>query len=123
MLMIILLGIIILSFGCSKAEEEKVASSAPSAEISQATPTIKEGASPVIIVNSQFSPADLEIKVGDEVEWVNQDSVAHTVSFENGDVDEQLVPGATLVQKIDEKGEFRYFCRLHPGMQGSVVVN
>jgi len=78
----------------------------------------------VAIENNQFMPVDTEIKVGDTVEWVNKDSVEHTVTFENGDFDGKLPIGTTTAtHTFTESGTFRYFCQFHPGMQGSVIVS
>ena len=84
---------------------------------------VSSGTAQVVIENSKFMPTDLVVSVGTTVEWVNKDSVDHTVTFENGDLDELLPKGATGTFTFNEKGEFRYFCKLHPGMQGSVIVN
>jgi plastocyanin len=77
----------------------------------------------VVIEGTQFMPVDLEVTIGTTVEWVNKDSTDHTLTFENGDLDELLPQGATGTFTFNEKGEFRYFCKFHPGMQGSVIVN
>jgi plastocyanin len=77
----------------------------------------------VAIENNQFMPIDLEVKVGEAVEWVNKDSEDHTVTFENGNFDVELVVGATGTYTFTEAGEYRYFCQFHPGMQGSVIVS
>ena len=87
------------------------------------TTVVSSGTTQVVIENSKFMPTDLVISVGTTVEWVNKDSVDHTVNLENGDLDELLPQGATGTFTFNEKGEFRYFCKLHPGMQGSVIVN
>jgi len=77
----------------------------------------------VVAEGMTFMPTNVEIKVGETVEWVNKDDVDHTVSFENGDFDEELVVGATGTYTFNEIGEHRYFCRFHPGMQGVVIVS
>jgi len=86
-------------------------------------PSSSSDTAQVVIENSKFMPTDLVVSVGTTVEWVNKDSTDHTVTFENGDLDELLPKGATGTFTFNEKGEFRYFCKLHPGMQGSVIVN
>ena len=76
----------------------------------------------IVIENFKFNPVDKNINVGDSIEWVNKDSAAHTVSFENGDFEQKLAVGETTIHKFEQAGEFRYFCSLHPGMQGSITV-
>ena len=85
--------------------------------------TASSGIAQVAIEASQFMPTDLVVSVGTTVEWVNKDSIDHTITFENGDLDELLLKGSTGTFTFNEKGEFRYFCQLHPGMQGSIIVN
>ena len=77
----------------------------------------------VVIENNQFMPTDLDILLGDTVEWVNKDSVAHTVTFENGDFDQKLPPGGTTTFTYKENMQFPYFCSIHPGMRGNIIVS
>ena len=77
----------------------------------------------VVIENFKFMPADLQVKVGDTVEWVNKDSAEHIVTFENGDFSEKLPAGGKASFTFTQKGSFGYFCSVHPGMRGVVVVN
>jgi len=77
----------------------------------------------VVMEGNEFMPVDLEVKVGEKVEWVNKDSTDHTVTFENGDFDELLPSGSTVMYTFSETGTYRYFCQFHPGMQGSVIVS
>ncbi|PIN76759.1 hypothetical protein COV17_01235 [Candidatus Woesearchaeota archaeon CG10_big_fil_rev_8_21_14_0_10_36_11] len=98
----------------------------------------------VVLENIEFMPADLEISVGDTVEWINKDyssyteetddeqdrdalgreeGISHTVTFESIDVDRQLPPGATTTYTFTEAGEFSYVCQFHPSMQGRIIVH
>ena len=76
----------------------------------------------VVIENMRFNPTDISVSVGDTVEWVNLDSVDHTVSFEDSRFDVEIPAGASVSYTFSELGEARYFCSFHPGMQGSVLV-
>lgn len=71
-----------------------------------------------------FNPGEVTVAVGDTVTWTNNDSVGHDVtadSFSSGDPG-GMAPGATFEQTFDEAGTFDYVCTVHPGMEGSVVV-
>jgi len=71
-----------------------------------------------------FEPAEVTVGVGDTVTWTNNDSVGHDVtadSFSSGDPG-GMAPGDTFEQTFDEAGTFDYVCTVHPGMEGSVVV-
>ena len=77
----------------------------------------------VVIENLKFMPTDLEVKVGDTVEWVNKDGKEHTVTFENGVIDEKLPLEGTVTYPFTEPGIFRYYCQFHPEMRGSIIVS
>jgi plastocyanin len=71
-----------------------------------------------------FQPAEVTVSAGDTVTWTNNDSVAHDVtadSFSSGDAG-GMSPGDTFEQTFDEAGTFDYVCTVHPGMEGTVVV-
>lgn len=79
--------------------------------------------------NECFIPYKVLLTVGDEVTWSNDDSAAHTVtagSAEDGPsglFDSSLfMAGTTFSHKFESKGEFPYFCMVHPWMEGIVVV-
>ncbi|MER9301861.1 cupredoxin family copper-binding protein [Mesorhizobium sp. M0293] len=68
-----------------------------------------------------FSPATVEAKVGDTIEWVNKDVFAHTATVKGGW--EVMIPSkksASLTLKAAESVD--YFCRFHPNMKGRLVV-
>jgi plastocyanin len=70
-----------------------------------------------------FSPATVEIQVGDTVTWTNDDDTEHTVTASDGLFDSgELAEGATFSFTFETAGEFSYFCAFHPDMQGRVVV-
>lgn len=80
----------------------------------------------VEIVNNTYSPATITVKVGTEVTWTNQDSVAHTVTTYDGapaTVDSGLFGrGESFSFTFDEPGTYEYFCEPHPHMRGTVIV-
>lgn len=86
-----------------------------------------------------FRPNPLEIPAGTTVRWSNGDSTLHTVRAgtrlydDNGRVDALRPTGQFDLQlrrrgsaasfTFLRPGRFRYFCTIHPGMDGSVVVS
>ncbi len=71
-----------------------------------------------------FKPAEVTVSTGDTVTWTNNDTVAHDVtadSFSSGD-SAGMAPGDTFEHTFDEAGMFDYVCTVHPGMEGTVVV-
>jgi plastocyanin len=69
-----------------------------------------------------FSPAALTAHVGDTIEWVNADFVAHTATARNGEWDVKLPPHATGRTVFNAPGKLEYYCRYHPNMKGQITV-
>jgi len=68
-----------------------------------------------------FSPATVEAKVGDTIEWVNKDVFAHTATVKGGW--EVMIPPKKSASLTLQKAEtVDYFCRFHPNMKGRLVV-
>lgn len=77
--------------------------------------------------NSSFSPATLEIEVGDSVTWVNAFDNFHTITSSSA------IPawGEETLTEEDEQvtlqfksaGSFSYYCRFHSGMTGLIIVS
>lgn len=80
----------------------------------------------VEIISFNFTPQTVTVAVGDTVTWTNRDSFGHTATSIAG----QAVAFDTGVLGRDESkavlfntsGTFDYFCTVHPGMRGIVVV-
>jgi plastocyanin len=49
----------------------------------------------IVMQNLDISPAEVSAKVGDTIEWTNNDIVAHTATARNGDFDVVLPPNKT----------------------------
>ena len=78
----------------------------------------------IYMTGACFHPTVLYAEPGDTVSWLNGESLAHTVTGANtvwGDYSE-LGIGDSVAQRFDEAGTYPYFCLLHPGMIGAVVV-
>lgn len=76
--------------------------------------------------SNSYSPDPVEVKAGDTVTWVNDDSTIHTATsrdgtFGTGD-DAYLRKGQTYSYTFDEAGEYPYYCDVHPAMVGTVIV-
>ena len=62
----------------------------------------------VSIKDNSFRPNDLEISVGDTVEWVNLGEYDHTLTMDNGKFDAHLSNGGTANYKFTEPGIYTY---------------
>jgi amicyanin len=79
----------------------------------------------VMVDNFTFSPAEITIAAGTRMTWTNRDDIPHTVTGR----DEPRVmrspaldTGDSYGVTFERPGTYRYFCTLHPHMQGKVVV-
>ena len=80
--------------------------------------------------NECYLPYQVTINVGDTVNWINEDTAAHTVTGgspadgPSGIFDSSLVlGGAQYSHTFEDAGSFDYFCMVHPWMVGNVMVN
>ena len=68
-----------------------------------------------------FSPATVEAKVGDTIEWVNKDMFGHTATVKGG-WEVVIPPKKSASLTLKAAGAVDYFCRFHPNMKGRLVV-
>ena len=78
-----------------------------------------------MVDNFKFSPGELSVPVGATVTWVNHDDVPHTVTsaatprvFDSKALDTDDKYSFTFTKP----GTYRYFCKVHTHMTGSVMV-
>lgn len=92
-----------------------------SSEKSQAVAA--SGTTEVKIDNFAFAPTPITVKAGTEVTWTNHDDIPHTVDSTQGKFKSAALDTDQKFQfRFTEAGEYPYYCRLHPKMTGSVVV-
>lgn len=81
----------------------------------------------VVIRSLKYMPAYLTVSQGTTVTWMNQDTIAHTVTsddmnnsvhFDSG----TLQPGQSYSYTFSQMGTYTYHCSIHPNMTGSVNV-
>ena len=123
-----LLAVCALLIACGGGEQVDEPSSAAGAEVS--------------LKNIAYDPPTLEVSVGEEVVWVNDDqAIKHTVTSGKPGTDE--VPGATEAKPaklsgefdsgtlqtgddftftFDKEGTYTYFCKIHPSMTAEISV-
>jgi len=72
-----------------------------------------------------FSQADISIKAGDTVVFVNDDNVAHNVMSNDDDNKFNLgllQPGSSTPVTFNKAGEITILCAIHPSMKMHVKV-
>jgi plastocyanin len=75
------------------------------------------------IGNLAFTPAEITLRVGDTVEWVNDDFIDHTATANDGDWDVTVLAGKSARLQLTAAGTFEYFCRFHPNMTAAIHVS
>jgi len=85
--------------------------------------TTSESATAVTIVEkgTAFSPATIDVKVGETVTFKNDDSMPHNVNIDAKSLGNQE-PGASVSWTAEKAGSFAYSCTIHPSMTGVIVV-
>jgi plastocyanin len=70
-----------------------------------------------------FSPVETQAKVGDTIEWVNRDILAHTATATAG-ADWNVIIGPNKTEKlvVQKAGTVDYYCKYHPNMKGRLVI-
>ncbi|GLQ25637.1 cupredoxin domain-containing protein [Sulfitobacter pacificus] len=77
----------------------------------------------VTIKRFRFVPEHLEIKVGDIVEWVNEDNAPHTATEDNVVWDTGNLEKSEWAQiEFKEAATYNYICAYHPHMKGTLTV-
>jgi len=77
------------------------------------------------LTTTAFAPNPVSIKVGDSINWVNNDSIAHTATANTGTTFNSgtIAPGGSFkTTPFTTAGSFAYHCAFHPGMVGTVTV-
>jgi len=72
--------------------------------------------------NLGFKPAAVSAHVGDTLEWVNADFVAHTATARTNEWDVMVLPKKTGRVILKRPGDLEYYCRFHPNMIGRISV-
>ena len=70
-----------------------------------------------------FTPAEVNAKVGDTIEWVNKDALVHNAKATNGNWTVNLPPKQNGKIVLKQAGTVDYFCTFHPNMKGRIVVS
>jgi plastocyanin len=78
----------------------------------------------VKIDNFTFEPAQLTVKPGTTVTWINEDDIPHTVVATNKTFrSKALDTDDKFSFTFTTPGTYEYFCSLHPHMKATVTVS
>jgi 3',5'-cyclic-AMP phosphodiesterase len=101
------------------------ATTAPGMATTQSTAAVVAASSAleVKIDNFSFTPGAITVRPGTQVTWINRDDIPHTVDSTHGKFKSAALDTDQKFQfRFTESGEYPYFCRMHPKMTGSIVV-
>ena len=122
--LLIVFTFITMHISSAEANSYPKAPSTPRASDPATQPT-SQAAVTVTIENFAFIPKELDIAVGTTVTWQNADDVPHTATskddpqvFDSGPLDTDDKFSFTF----NKPGRYAYYCKVHPHMQGVVVV-
>ncbi len=78
----------------------------------------------IIISDTKFQPPKLSIRIGDTIEWQNDDIIPHTAtSTDSSAFDSGKIPVHNSWKfTAGKKGAYPYECSLHPNMHGEILV-
>jgi plastocyanin len=106
---------------------EMAPSTAVGGRASQQGMVTAQGEFEVVMRDLEFQPEEITVAPGTTVTWTNEDGFAHTVTAGTrgnpmGMFDENVPGGGTFSFAFEEAGIYDYFCSIHPGMSGAVIV-
>jgi plastocyanin len=77
----------------------------------------------VSIVNFAFKPGTLTVAKGTKVTFSNTTGIAHTATDKGAFDSGRIAGGKSFTIRFGQKGTFAYHCKIHPTMQGKIVVD
>ena len=111
-LLVALSGLALLAGGCGSSASSQTAPSSSSALVT------------IFITNSAYSPNPLTVNVGQQINWKNNDGIAHSAtstSFDTGSIPPFSAHDNPVT--MNTAGTFTFHCSLHAGETGSIIVN
>ena len=107
-----------------------VAALALTAACGSSTSPSGPGPSQVFMQGVAFNPATRTVSVGTTVTWLNQDGVAHTVTYSSGPgtafSSGTVAAAGIYTHTFTAAGTYQYYCTIHgtptTGMHATIVV-
>ncbi len=72
----------------------------------------------------QFVPAEITVKIGDTIKWINQDFIPHTATADDKSWNSRLInPGEEWELIVESELFSSYFCLYHPSMKAKLLID
>jgi len=72
--------------------------------------------------NMDYGAVPSKLKVGDTINWVNRDTVVHSVTARDHSFDVRINPGQSAKMPLNTAGRIPFYCLFHPQMRGTLTV-
>ena len=124
-ILIIILAVLIIGGGVYLMNTPAITKTPNSESLNLGQGTVAGQGSIISIKGFKFSPTTVNIKIGETVNWNNEDSAAHIISFDSGnEIDSpSLSNGQVYAHTFNTAGTYNYHCAIHTLMKGRVVVS
>ncbi|HZU78253.1 MAG TPA: plastocyanin/azurin family copper-binding protein [Dehalococcoidia bacterium] len=77
----------------------------------------------VTIADFAYQPQVIQAPVGATVTWTNEDSDTHAVTTVDKTIDAGVIEqNVSISLTFTAPGTYQYYCTIHPGMRGTVIV-
>ena len=77
----------------------------------------------VNIINFTFQPISVTASRESTIVWINRDTVAHTVTADDGSFDSgAIAPEDSFEQRFDKVKSYSYSCSFHKDMKGTITI-
>jgi plastocyanin len=80
------------------------------------------GGKTISIKDFQYSPAELQVKVGESVTITNSDTAPHTVTAKDGTFNADVPANGSATITVSKAGSFPYDCTYHPGQHNPASI-
>ncbi len=132
-ILIAVAGLLLMGAGCgptaspTPTADQTSGSAAPAAAPAEIPAS---GRQAVSISGFAFDPPALQVKVGTTVTWTNNDPTTHQLVTDPSQAgtglsvpdSQPLSQGQSYTFTFSQAGTWKYICRIHPSMAGTVTV-
>lgn len=111
---------LIVITGCSSSQTRVIPATT---QTTTTTVTTTSTSKDITIANFQFSPAAMEIAIGETVTRTNNDTMPHTILADDDSFQSTaLQQGESFSFTFNEAGVYSYHCSIHPSMKAEITV-